>query len=304
VKQQIGREVRMSDSSLDRFFGVVTRPATWLNVLYQVLAFPLGLFYFIFLVVGLAVGLGLVIIWVGIPVLLVVTGAWWLFAAFERLLATHLLDADVGSSPRPWEGANGVWGKLKAHFGSGSTWKDLVFLLAKLLFGVVSFTIVVALGACVAWLFALPAAAYYHFHAISWGSGHGWIPAWWIAVLAVPAGVLLLVASLHVVNAWGWVCARWAELLLKASPQQPAFSGPLAPIVSTSPQASTAPAVPPPTRAAAPAVPTRQVTPSAPAAPAAPAAPPPAPPVEPPVANPPKPPVAPPVGEQSEGETP
>ena len=25
--------------------------------------------------------------------------------------------------------------------------------------------------------------------------------------------------SLHIVNGWGWVCARWAELLFGAPPQ-------------------------------------------------------------------------------------
>jgi len=103
----------VNDSMLGWFFGVVVRPRTWLNVLFQWLAFPLGLFYFVFLSVGLSVGLGLVIIWVGIPILLVVAGAWWLFGAFERVQARYLLGADVPMSPRAWESANGVWGKLK-----------------------------------------------------------------------------------------------------------------------------------------------------------------------------------------------
>ena len=85
----------MNDSMLGRFFGVVVRPRTWLNMLFQWLAFPLGLFYFVFLSVGLSMGLGLVIVWVGIPILLVVAGAWWLFGAFERVQAKYLLGADV-----------------------------------------------------------------------------------------------------------------------------------------------------------------------------------------------------------------
>ena len=84
----------MNDTPLGRFFGVVTRPRTWLSLLFHILAFPLGLFYFVFLVTGLSVGLGLVVIWVGIPILLVVAGAWWLFGAFERIQARVLLGAD------------------------------------------------------------------------------------------------------------------------------------------------------------------------------------------------------------------
>ena len=56
-------------SPLARFFGVVARRESWLNLLYLALAFPLGLFYFIFLIVCLSVGISLVIIWVGIFIL-------------------------------------------------------------------------------------------------------------------------------------------------------------------------------------------------------------------------------------------
>ena len=93
----------MNDSMLGRFFGVVVRPRTWLNVLFQVLAFPLGLFYFIFLVTGSLWASASSIIWVGIPILLVVAGAWWLFGAFERVQAKYLLGADVPLPPRAWE---------------------------------------------------------------------------------------------------------------------------------------------------------------------------------------------------------
>ncbi len=91
----------MNESSLKAFFGVVARPRTWLNILFQWLAFPLGLFYFICLVTGLSLGIGLVIIWVGIPILLIVTGSWWLFGAFAvfwfvRMVRVDLEDASVG----------------------------------------------------------------------------------------------------------------------------------------------------------------------------------------------------------------
>ena len=152
----------MNGSMLGWLFWVVVRPRTLTNVLFQLLAFPLGLFYFVFLSVGLAVGLGLVIVWIGIPILLVVAGAWWLFGAFERIQAKYLLGADVPSAPRTWESANGVWGKLKAHFGSGATWKDLLYLFAKLAFGIVSTTLVMTAAATVFWCFAMPVAAIWH----------------------------------------------------------------------------------------------------------------------------------------------
>jgi hypothetical protein len=205
---------------LGRFFGVIARPRTWLNVLFQLLAFPLGLFYFIFLTVGLSVGLGLVIVWVGIPVLFVVAGAWWLFGAFERIQARYLLGADVPPPPRAWETVNGIWGKLKAHFGCAATWKDLLYLFAKLVFGTVSTTLLTTVVGTVFWCFALPVAGIWHVDIITTSSG-GWHPPLWPSLFGIPAGMLVFLLGLHVLNGWGWVCRVWAELMFGAAPQAP-----------------------------------------------------------------------------------
>jgi len=227
----------VNDSPIGRFFGVVARPRTWTSLLFNVLAFPLGLFYFVFLVTGLSVGLGLVVVWVGIPILLLVAGAWWLFGEFERLQAHYLLGADVRDAPRAWETAEGIWGKIKAHFGSAATWKDLLYLLAKLLFGSVSFSLLATLAAIEGWLVFLPVAAIWNIRMFTFGNGHAWVPPLWVAFVAIPAFVLMLFVSLHVMNAWSWVCARWAEVLLRVTPAgPPAAPAPITPLVYTSPQ--------------------------------------------------------------------
>ena len=203
----------MNDSALTRFFGVVVRPRTWLGIVFHLLAFPLGLVYFVFLVTGLSVGVSLVVIWVGIPILLVVAGAWWLLAAFERVQARYLLGAEIPSAPRPWERADGVWGKLKAHFGSGSTWRDLAYLITKLAFGTMSFSLLVVLGSIVGSFLAMPFFAAFDVPIIN-GT---WVPPLWVGILSVPLGILALILSLHVMNAWGWVCARWAEVMFRVA---------------------------------------------------------------------------------------
>ncbi len=47
---------------IKRFFGVVARGQSYLNMIYLLLAFPLGVCYFVFLVTGLSLGIGLLII--------------------------------------------------------------------------------------------------------------------------------------------------------------------------------------------------------------------------------------------------
>ncbi len=222
----------MNDSALTRFFGVVARPQTWLGILFQWLAFPLGLFYFVFLTTGLSLGIGLVVIWVGIPILLVVAGAWWLFGAFERVQARYLLGAEVPPAPREWEKAEGVWAKLKAHFGSAATWKDLLYLLAKLAFGIVSFTLLVTALSMVFWFLAIPVVAILDVPIVN-GT---WVPPLWFSVISVPLGILVFFVSLHVLNAWSWVCARWAEVMFRG-PQPPLPPATAAPATVAQPAA-------------------------------------------------------------------
>ena len=50
---------------IGRFFGVFAEPQSYLNILFLFLGLPLGITYFVFLVAGFSVGVGLVVIWVG-----------------------------------------------------------------------------------------------------------------------------------------------------------------------------------------------------------------------------------------------
>jgi len=49
-----------------------------------------------------------------------------------------------------------------------------------------------------------------------------WIPPLWFGILSVPIGILVFFVALHLLNAWSWVCARWAELMFRrAAPAVP-----------------------------------------------------------------------------------
>jgi Putative sensor len=250
----------LNDSALIRFFGVVRRPRTWLGILFNLLAFPLGLFYFVFLVTGLALGVGLVVVWIGIPILLVVAGAWWLFGAFERLQAQHLLGADVPPAPREWEKVDGIWAKLKAHFASGATWKDLVYLLAKLPFGIVSTTLLIVGVSMVFWFVSMPFFAAFDVPVIN----DTWVPPLWFGILCVPLGVLVFFVALHLLNAWSWVCARWAEVMFRGPAQTQAAAPATAPAAPAVPAGAPAPPVPAPVPAAAPEPPVSAAVPVSP----------------------------------------
>ena len=77
------------------FFGVVADPQSYLNIIYLLLVFPLGTFYFVFLVTGLSLGFGLLITLLGIPILLLVLGGSWVLCGFERAVAITVLKEEI-----------------------------------------------------------------------------------------------------------------------------------------------------------------------------------------------------------------
>ena len=62
----------MSQSNKVSFVGVVADPQSYLNISYLLLGLPLGVAYFVILVAGISIGFGLLTIWVGIPILVLV----------------------------------------------------------------------------------------------------------------------------------------------------------------------------------------------------------------------------------------
>jgi Putative sensor len=136
--------------ALRRFCGAPFRLRTYTNLLYLLLAFPLGLAYFLFLSVGLTVGFGLTIVWIGLPILALVFAGSWAFAAFERQAAILLLGADVppmapAKLPPAGPAARTAWQRAGDFFSNPVTWKGMGFLLLKLPMGLLSFAAIVTL---------------------------------------------------------------------------------------------------------------------------------------------------------------
>jgi len=194
--------------ALARFALAPFRLRTYANFFYLALAFPLGLCYFVFLTVGLTTGLGLTIVWIGLPILAVTFLGSFGLAALERQMAIHLLGASVPPMTRPERSAEPrKLGRVAADFfGNPVTWKSIAFLLLKFPFGIVSFVALVTMSSvCAAFLLA-PLLFYYgdinlDIDGIIWPVetiGQAW--------LLVPFGIGLAFVGLNLVNlmAWGW----------------------------------------------------------------------------------------------------
>jgi len=142
--------------SLGSAFAVPFRLQTYRNLLYLVLAFPLGLAYFVFLSVGLSLGVGLAITVIGIPILLAVLAISTGLATVEREIAAILLGVEVDSPGSALTGDGSVLERAKRLVTDAGTWKAVVYLGTKLFVGVASFVVVTTLLVTAVSMLAVP----------------------------------------------------------------------------------------------------------------------------------------------------
>src|SRR5262249_45439994 len=216
-------------------FGIVLRVRSYARVCYLLVAFPLGLLYFICLVVGLVVGLGTSVVFgVGLLVLLATMGLWWAFASFERYLVMWWIGVEIPPmGPRPTPGLT-LQQRLLTHLRNPATWKSLVYLFIEFPFGIFSFTLALALMTVSLSLALLPLIYLLATWLYNVGGGVGQTAGLVVfaedpidghvsalalikLLLVTPVGVLLGVGSLWLLNglALGW--GQFARIMLGMS---------------------------------------------------------------------------------------
>lgn len=192
---------------------------TYTRLLYLGLTFPLGLVYFVALVIGLAVGGSLVWTIPGLALLLAVVAASRWGGDLEAMLARHLVGIEIRRPPTWYERDVPLREQARQVLTDPSTWTGLIYLLTHLITGIVAFVLLVLAGA---FAFVFTAAPAFHggwFNLeIDGGTDYN-LGAWVIdttgeAWALVPLGLLLALASLHLANGLAVLHARWARLML------------------------------------------------------------------------------------------
>ena len=202
-------------------------PRSYVNVFYLLLSFPLGIFYFVFLVTGVSLGVGLAIIWVGIPILLLVLGGSWLLCKLERALAIFLLNESI--TPIVREGRISAddaglqqlsaverlfivgWRRFKAHLSDRLTWTGISYLLLKFPMGVASFVLAVTLISLTA---ALLGAPFYYWVDDGIELGFRLVDELWEALILTLIGIPAAFISLHLMNTAAFLSGNVARIML------------------------------------------------------------------------------------------
>jgi hypothetical protein len=205
-----------------KFFEVLWSRQAYLNLVYLLAAFPLGVLYFIFLVTGLATGLSLTIVWVGIPLLLMVGVGWWALASFERLLAILCLKEELPPMRKAAPAGQGLWAFLKGYLTDPVTWKSPIFLLLKFPLSTATFSILVTLVTLTLGLLTLPLTYQQvdvQFEGFFAPDRAVWqVDGMWEALLGTALGLVLWPATLWIVSGLAWLHGKFARIMLSAEP--------------------------------------------------------------------------------------
>jgi two-component system, OmpR family, sensor histidine kinase BaeS len=114
------------------------------SITYLLLGLPFGILYFVMMIVGFALGVPLVLLWVGLPVLyatFVIAGS---FARFERWLLEGLLNRTVTYEIEPR--SSKTWlGRFWQQVSMPITWKEIMYLILKFPLGLFSSIITIVL---------------------------------------------------------------------------------------------------------------------------------------------------------------
>lgn len=197
---------------------------TWGSVVYLWLGFPLGLLWFIGMVVGFSVGVPLTILWIGFAILAATLAGVWLAEGLERQLAIHLLGAAVPARLALSSGDKPAG--VRQVLGSSALWKGMLFLLLRFPLGLAT------------WIFSVVSfVVSFTFVVAPWVELSGWedldlvvdLDRFFWAIdspgelwLLSLIGLLLLIATFHAHRALGFAWARLAEWLLGGAVPAPA----------------------------------------------------------------------------------
>jgi hypothetical protein len=116
------------------------------NIVFLLLAFPLGLLYFLVVIIGFSVGVSTLVVWIGLPILFATVVLIHGMATIERYMVTSLLHLPIAYRERQHEEASrGFLQRFGSILRDPFTWTGTIYMLLKLPLGIISFTLALVL---------------------------------------------------------------------------------------------------------------------------------------------------------------
>jgi uncharacterized membrane protein len=208
------KQTAKSRSILGRFFGVYADARTWGALLYMLIAFVTGVFYFTWAVTGISISVSFLIFIFGFPLALLFLLSVRGLALLEGRLVEALLG--VRMPRRPMFSHQGMkWlDRLKALVMDKHTWLFILYMIIQFVLGTIYFVLFTVVLSFSLSLIAVPfLQEYLHEAFINVGNKLYYIPTWSYP-LFVLGGFMLWTIYMHIARGVGQLHGRLAKWML------------------------------------------------------------------------------------------
>lgn len=203
-------------SALGRFFGVALEPRTYGALFYMLLSLATGTFFFTWVITGLSMSLGLLILIIGIPLTVLFFGSVRGLALLEGRLIEVLLGERMPRRPRYSDRSRTWLQRIGDMFTDGRTWLTMLYFVLMLPLGILYFTVAVTLlSVSLAFIWA-PVAAMFALDGVPGLYIDGnvtTLPLWTTPAFAA-LGVVILFCTMHLARFIGHLHGQMAKHLL------------------------------------------------------------------------------------------
>ncbi len=197
-----------------KLFGVFAEPRAWSALLYVILTLATGIIYFTWVVTGVSLSAGLLVLIIGIPVavlfLLSVRG----IALVEGRIVEALLGVRMPRRQLFTRRDLSLWQKLKSLLTQRQTWTTMIYMVLQYPLGVIYFSVVTSLIGASAWMIGRPVFELVFDWPLFINYNAHYYTQPWALVFWVIGGVLLLTGTMHLVKLIGKLHGSLAKAML------------------------------------------------------------------------------------------
>ena len=201
-------------SPLTIVFGPVIDPRTYLRALHLFLMFPLGIAYFVGLVVMLTLGSAMIWTVVGPPVLIAALYLSRWAGDAEAWLVRHVTQIQLRRPPTTIDIRQSFRSQLWTRLIDRSTWTGLVYLFVQFPIGIGTFVGLIVFNAVAATFIGAPILLAVSETTFRFGGVIPDVDTVGRSLVLVPIGIVALLVEAHFVNAVSASHAAWARLML------------------------------------------------------------------------------------------
>ena len=197
-----------------KIFGVYIDPRTWGSLLFTFITFVTGIIYFVWVVTGASISVSFLVLIVGVPIAILFLLSVQGLALLEGRLVEALLGERMPRRPLFAQPGLSWLGRLKALLTDKHTWISMLYMLLQMPLGIVYFTLnIVLITVALSFMAAPVVQIFWNIPVVSLETGRVLLP-YWVLILMMISGFILLTLTMHLVRALGWLHGRYAKWML------------------------------------------------------------------------------------------